>query len=268
MSVMDVKMVNEILTAHGGKFPKKYLLALATSESSLDPNAKSPVEGSTSIGLFGITKPALDTFNENNLIPNPNAVLPNQADASADAVAKPSQYLRYEHVQLYDPIVSTIVAVWFLTWIEAKILSAPKDAKTLVAPDWTKWQWPGLVTLGFKAGYSKVAGVAFVVHKMEQQGIPADKITVDSVAEASIALKATKWLSNASILKAVRSVVVGAGYEVPKAPAYDRSLEEDISQKLDKVKKEISSTVKKHPYKAAGALILGLLGLLIFAGRK
>lgn len=120
-----------VFDLYRGAIPLAYLRALAWSESGLDPSA-TPPHGSA-IGLFQILRAALDDFERRN---------------------------GYPGMDLRNPADNTAVAVHLLGMIIAAYAARGLKA------NWNDPNFVGLLTLGYKAGWSSSQGVSYLIQRI------------------------------------------------------------------------------------------------------
>jgi hypothetical protein len=148
--------LNPIFTKNAGVIPEGFLRVLAYKESGFRPDVVHPTSKAT--GLFQITQTALSSFNQRN----------------GSALQLP---------QLVDPELNTRVAAQHL----ASVVSGYSRYRTL-QPDWTSRRWLELLTLGWNAGHNAIAQI---VGRMEANGLPIDRINVDTVSQAATSMGAS-----------------------------------------------------------------------------
>jgi hypothetical protein len=147
------KQYDDLFARHAGKIPVAYLRALAWYESGLNPRAVHP--RGTATGLFQVTKIALDDYNKRN-------------------------GTRHSLSDLGDPELSTKVATSHIAHVIAAYSAVPS-----LRTDWQSRRFMDLLTLGWNGGHNAVLKV---VRTLEGQGIPADRITVDTVSQLAAKL--------------------------------------------------------------------------------
>jgi hypothetical protein len=156
----QTRRFDPLFARHANGLPVAYLRALANAESGLDPTKVNSRSGAT--GLFQITQPALSSFNDRHR-------------------------LRLELPHLSDPALNTRVATDHL----ASILGAYRARQSL-SPDWESRRWVELLTLGWNAGHNALTRI---VERLEQMGLPVERITAEAVGEAAAALR-RRYLSD------------------------------------------------------------------------
>lgn len=147
-----------------GFIPVPFLRALSYNESSLNPNAVT--KSSNATGLFQVTKTVLNDYNLQH-------------------------GTKYKLEDTKDPKLNSKIGIELVS----RIVKNYQKNHPALAMDWNDPRYVALVVQGFNAGYSEAGGVGFVVGKLEKNGIPKEKITVDTVAQAAKELKASKYLS-------------------------------------------------------------------------
>jgi hypothetical protein len=176
--------------AAGTSIPVAYLRSLAKQESNMDPNAKGP---GNERGLLQVSPVLIKAYN----------------------LAKGTSYTLDK---MTDPALNAAVAVWNLQRI---IESYAKNHPATLGLDWRSPRWVGLVTQGYNADEGDVSGVGKLVTRMEAQGLPADKITYQTVAQLNVVTKDNKWLSDTKRQAYVGRVVAGyfdSGEVMPSSP--------------------------------------------------
>ena len=178
------KQYDDLFARHAGQLPVAYLRALAWYESGLNPRAVHPKGSAT--GLFQVTKIALDDFNKRN-------------------------GTRHTLANLGDPELSTKVATSHINHILA-LYGAVRSLK----PDWQNRRFVELLTLGWNGGHNAVLKL---VRTLEGQGIPADRITADTVSQLAGKLK-IPYLSDPQRAAWARRVAAAylPGTRAPAAP--------------------------------------------------
>jgi hypothetical protein len=151
--------------------PQKYLYALASRESSLDPTLVNPKSRAT--GLFQITSTVVRDYNAHH-------------------------GTAYTLEELVNPELATVLATWLISRI-VKLLAKHPSTR----PDFTSRRFVELVTLAWNSGQN---GVARLVGILEENGIPDSRITVDAVREAAIAAKAGPYLADPNRVAWAKSV--------------------------------------------------------------
>jgi hypothetical protein len=154
-----------------GGVPPKYLLALASRESSLDPTHVNPKSHAT--GLFQITQSVLTDYN---------------AYHKTD----------YRLPDLVDSELATAVATWHIARIVRLLAKHPSTR-----PDFTSRRFIEVLTLAWNSGQN---GVARLVGILEEHGIPNERITVDAIREAAIAANAGPYIADANRVAWAKSV--------------------------------------------------------------
>ncbi len=164
-----------LFAGHGHGLPVPYLRALAARESSMDPRN---VTGRTR-GLLQVVPVVLKDYNERH-------------------------GTRYGADDLFDPAINVEIATETLRRIvESYRKNHPRVPN--LQEDWDNPAFVDLLTFGWNAGYSEVAGVGKVVQFLEAAGIR--DITIDVVHEwARGTFGASKHLLNADKVKWSRSV--------------------------------------------------------------
>jgi hypothetical protein len=151
--------------------PQKYLYALASRESSLDPSLVNPKSRAT--GLFQITGTVVRDYNAHH-------------------------GTAYTLDDLVNPELATVLATWLISRI-VKVLAKHPSTR----PDFTSRRFVELVTFAWNSGHN---GVARLVGILEENGIPDYRITVDAIREAAIAAKAGPYLSDPNRVAWAKSV--------------------------------------------------------------
>lgn len=140
--------IKSLFTKYGGVIPAAYLNVLAKKESGHDPRIVNPKSHAT--GLFQITPPALNAYNQRN-------------------------GTKVVFAQLFDPDLNTRVAADHLK----AVVRSYKRIKSLTT-NWSDPRWVALLTLGWNAGDGAVTTLA---QQLEAQGVP---VTVDTVSRAAV----------------------------------------------------------------------------------
>jgi soluble lytic murein transglycosylase-like protein len=175
-----------LFAEQAGSIPVGFLTALALHESGFDPNAVNPKSKAT--GLFQITQVALDAYNGRH---------------------KTTHALD----ELKDPALSTKVAVDHI----GRILLAYARHPALQI-DWQSRRFLELLVYGWNAGHNGVAGL---VGKLEAGGLPAERITVETVRQLAAKTSRSPYLaspSRAAWARAVATSYLGESGE-PSSPA-------------------------------------------------
>lgn len=191
-----------LFSTMAGFIPVPFLRALSYHESSLNPNAVT--KSSNATGLFQVVATVLKDYN-----------LQHGTSYTLDDTK--------------DPTLNSKIGIGLVTRI---VKSYQRNHPKSLGMDWKNPRYVELVVQGFNAGYSESGGVGFVVGQMEKAGIPAERITVDTVAEAAKKLKASRFLS------------------VPERVKYAKAVARTYFEELAK-KTPFVSNVEKHPFVAA-----------------
>lgn len=155
--------------------------------------------------------------------------------------------------QLFDP--ETCIKVGCETI--GRIVSAYDDYRTL-QPDWSQ-RYATLVMFGWNAGYSKGAGVQYVVGVLEGMGYDTDRVTIDSVYHAAaygLAPKAASHLANAAKVSYCKKV--GRWYSEESG----LSAPSPLSLPFDLVDDALMNVGIGEREKAIGAILAGILLLV------
>ena len=144
--------LDAVVLDHAKLAPPALVRSVIENESSGDPDNVNPKSGAT--GLMQIVRSVLKDYN----------------------LAHGETWTMED---MKDPDKNLTVGVDHLERI-AKSLSRNHPSLPL---DFGSRRFVELVILGWVNGYSEAGGVGNVVGKMEAAGVPADKITADSVAE-------------------------------------------------------------------------------------
>jgi hypothetical protein len=203
----------------GSGIPPAYALSLIAHESRGDPDLVNPVSRAT--GLLQVTWSPLQDWNRQN-----------------DAV------LALEDVR--DPEMNLSIG---LDHLEKIVTSYAKHHKATLATDWKDPRFVGLVTLGWNAGHSEKSGVGYVVSRLEEAGIPPERITATAVQQAANRLeKASRFLKDPERLAWVKRTVA----------SYVGSPEGD---------RQVASTKSRYwPWLLGGAAVFG--GILLYRMAK
>lgn len=151
--------------------PQKYLLALASRESSLDPTLVNPKSHAT--GLFQITESVLRDYNVQHAT-------------------------TYQLADLTNPELATAIATWHIARI-VKLLAKHPSTR----PDFTSRRFVELLTFGWNAGQN---GLAHLVGVLEEHGIRDERITVDAIREAATAAGKGPYLTDPNRVAWAKSV--------------------------------------------------------------
>jgi hypothetical protein len=154
----------------GTDIPVGFLRALAYHESSFLPEQVNPAGA---FGLFQITRPALDSYNERN----------STSHTTSD---------------LLDPALNTAVAAGHIRRILALYAHHPA-----LQPDWQSRRFVELLVWGWNVGHN---GVAHVVGRMESAGLPVDRITVDTAGQVAAQTSHNPNLSSAKHVAYAKAV--------------------------------------------------------------
>lgn len=171
--------LDELFRRHAGSIPVSYLRALAYHESGFNPRIVNPKSNAT--GLFQITSVALADFNR-------------------------EQGTRHELTELTDPDLVTRVAVRHLGNV-IKVYGSVASLK----PDWTSRRFIELLTLGWNAGHNAVVRL---VKSLEAQGIPQERVTVDTVGQLASKLR-VPYVSEPARLAWAKAVATSALSPLP-----------------------------------------------------
>ena len=170
----------------GGLIPTAFLRVLSFHESSLNPDAVTPSSHAT--GLFQTTQTVIDEYNLHH-------------------------GTKHTLEDAKDPTLSTKIGTELL----AQIVSGyRKNHPRSLATNWADPRFIGLLVAGFNAGYSERGGVGKVVGELERAGIPAERITVDTVAQAAKSAGASKYLSQPDRLRYWKAVTASYLKEIAK----------------------------------------------------
>lgn len=176
---MAPSAINALLAARARGVPLAFLRALAWHESRFDLRAMSPAGAR---GLFQIMPVVLADYN--------------RAHGTVYAAA-----------DLYRPDVNTDIAVWLLHLIAREY--AAHHPRSL-ATDWSDPRWARLLVLGWNRGFSELAGVGYVVGRLEREGWPPQAITADAVVAHAARFGAARTLRGDPTAVRWASAVVAA----------------------------------------------------------
>jgi hypothetical protein len=199
-------LFDTLFATMSGFVPVPFLRALSYHESSLNPNAVT--KSSNATGLFQVVATVLKDYNLQH-------------------------GTKYTLDDTKDPALNSKIGIGLITRI---VKSYQKNHPDSLGMDWKSPRYVELVVQGFNAGYSEAGGVGFVVGQMEKLGIPAERITVDTVSEAAKQLKVSRFLSVPERVKYAKAV----------SRTYFEQLARDEAKA--KAKKSYSSNVDKHPF--------------------
>lgn len=161
-----------LFAERAGDLPVALLRALAQHESSFRPDEVNP---KGAYGLFQITHPALADYNaRHGTTFTPTAIL--------------------------DPAVNTDVAVDHIHLILARYAGHPA-----LQTDWADRRFVELLVLGWNVGHNGVAGI---VGKLEAAGLPAARITIDTVSQLAAQVSHNSNLSSPKHVAYARAVTV------------------------------------------------------------
>lgn len=130
---------------HGHGIPVDYLRALAWSESGLRADARA--KGSTATGLFQILRPTWDDYERRHGYPGLDRTNPDDATELA--------------ADLLDQVTRAYAAAG-------------------LPPDWPDREYARLVTLGYKAGWSRQQGVAHALAALPRSSWDAESVVAQS----------------------------------------------------------------------------------------
>jgi len=202
-------LFDTLFATMSGFVPVPFLRALSYHESSLNPNAVT--KSSNATGLFQVVATVLKDYN-----------LQHGTSYTLDDTK--------------DPALNSKIGIGLITRI---VRSYQKNHPNTLGMDWKNPRYVELVVQGFNAGYSEAGGVGFVVGQMEKIGIPAERITVDTVSEAAKQLKVSRFLS----------VPERVGYAKAVSRTYFEQLARDEAKaKGRKLPQVYSSNVDRHPF--------------------
>ncbi len=182
---------DDLFARHGRGIPVAYLRALANAESGMNPDDR--------LGLINVLPIALADYNRRH----------------------PSASIHPEHMR--DPASNITVAADILRTIIDSYQRYHRDVPNLVE-DWSNRRFAEILSAGWNAGYSELAGVGRVVGFLKTPPIvvrPAD-ITIDSVFDAAWTARAASHLSNRRKLAYAKGI----------AAAYVREVERDARERV------------------------------------
>lgn len=168
---------DKVFDEYREEIPLEYIRALSWHESRFNPNSQN--KGSKATGLLQVTPVVVSDYNERHKTV-------------------------YKLDDMKDPEKGVKVGLDTLNRIVDAYRNNHRDT---LYPDWKSKRFLELLTLGWNAGYSRVAGVQYVVAEMEKAGLPFGAITVDTVHEQAKRLpKATRHLRNEAKIRYAHAV--------------------------------------------------------------
>lgn len=156
---------DSLFRVYGAALPLPFLKALAWNESRMDP---SQISRAGARGLLQIMPAPLSDFNR-------------------------AHHTTYARDDLHRPDVNVAIAAWLLRTI---VRGYARHHPRTLATNWNDDRFVALVVLGWNRGFSEVAGVGYVVGKMEAEGWPAERITARAVVENAERLGGARTLRN------------------------------------------------------------------------
>lgn len=156
---------DDLFRIYGAALPLPFLKALAWNESRMDP---SQVSRAGARGLLQIMPAVREDFNL-------------------------AHHTTYARDDLHRPDVNVAIAAWLLRVI---VRGYARHHPRTLATNWDDDRFVALVVLGWNRGFSEVAGVGYVVGKMEAEGWPAERITARAVVENAERLGGARTLRN------------------------------------------------------------------------
>lgn len=188
-SVIPSRDFDNIFEKYRGDIPISYLRALAMLSSGMNPKKSFKNSG----GLFMISKPALDVYDLKH---------PKQVPINGRKVT-----------DLADPGLSTRIAVWILTNIKQYYA---RNFPKCLSVDWNNLAFVGLLTYGYKVGYTKSKGIGEAMAVIEGQ--KGKKCTVDNVANMAKMLKMDESKYSPSVVNFAKNVANLYSIDLGKTP--------------------------------------------------